>query len=263
MKWLFILAALLNIAFFSYHGIYAGENGSTKSIARHTGKNQIVRLVELSPDQLNKLQQKTVFPKQSNRRLTESKAISDAEPLAKTEQQNVLPSGKSMVENDSAIITEAEDIAKIICYMLGPFSKNKMQEIRLILEKEYQNQLSFGIETTSTSTYYRIYIPPLENKAKIKETLAKLDKNGLKDHYVMSIDGRKNAIALGVFKKRSAAERVAVKADKAGYSTTIEAITDDKNSQYKLQLFFKENQDLTGFEELLKQKNLKSTECEK
>ena len=157
-----------------------------------------------------------------------------------------------------------DDTSKMInlCYTLGPFTKTIMDDIRLELEKTYNNQLSFGIETTSAVTYYRIYIPPLESKAKIKETLLLLDKNGLKDHYVMSIDGRKNAIALGVFKQKKAAEKIAALAKRVGLSTTIEAISNDKNSLYKLHIIFQKDHDIAKYNELIELKNLESIVCE-
>ncbi len=78
----------------------------------------------------------------------------------------------------------------------------------------------------------------------------------------MSIDGRKNAIALGVFKQKKAAEKIAAIAKRVGLSTTIEAISNDKNSLYKLHINFQKNHDISKYHELIKQKNLESIVCE-
>ncbi len=149
------------------------------------------------------------------------------------------------------------------CLMLGPFKKQDLDIIKLELEQLYTNRISFGIETTSKITYYRIYIPPLKSKELRKQALSRLDQNGMTDHYVMSIDGRKNAIALGVFKKRTAAEKVAARANKLGFSTTIEAISDDKNSLYNLQLELQSNEPLDSLNSLIEKKQLKLTQCQK
>ena len=158
-------------------------------------------------------------------------------------------------ENDQQTITN--------CFMLGPFKKQELDIIKLELEQLYANRISFGIETTSKITYYRIYIPPLKSRELRKEALSRLDQNGMTDHYVMSIDGRKNAIALGVFKKREAAEKVAARANKLGFSTTIEAISDDKNSLYNLQLELQSDEPLDPLNNLIEKKQLKLTQCRK
>jgi hypothetical protein len=244
MKWFFLIAVLFNIAFFSYENFFHTKKQDQKKEFNKAENHQIVLLNELDSVQLKKLQDQVILTDKEN---------SNNEPLADNSESTV----------EQKIPFKAQQNKKNICLKLGPFSKNVMDGMKLTLEKEYKNKLSFEIATTSTTTYYRIYIPPLASKEKRKETLKILDKNGLKDHYVMSINGRKNAIALGVFKKISAAEKVAKKTNKAGFATTIEAITDDKNTQYILQLLFRANQDLTFYNELIKQKKLKSTKCEK
>lgn len=275
MKWLFIIIALLNIAFGGYH-FFLEDGAKTKKIKLNAiKKDQIVLLNETDVSDLKELQDEALPSKttidaiqQSTSEETSAETESDTLTKAETDRKTETDS-KTEVEtasaegNNEGLAQVPTDITKNLCYKLGPFSKDAMNDIRLMLEKQYQNQLSFGIETTSTITYYRIYIPPLESKSKIKETLAILDKNGLKDHYVMSIDGRKNAIALGVFKKRSAAEKVADKAAKIGSSTIIEAISDDKNSLYQLLIIFQKDQDTTPYQEIIAQQKLISIECDK
>lgn len=246
MKWLFVLAVLLNIAFFSYNNFY-GQKEIIKTIEPvNSGENQIVLLNELDSEELKKLQEKVFPSKQIPQYIPQETAVSDSDVDSETGSP------------ETAI--EAE-VPKTICYLIGPFTKQGINQIRFVLEKDFQNNLSFEIETTSAATYYRIYIPPLKDKVKIKEVLAKLNNVGLTDHYVMSIDGRKNAIALGVFRNRNAAENIALTANKAGFATTIEAISDDKNSQYKLRLLFDLGLDMSKFQELISSKNIELTEC--
>lgn len=252
MKWLFIIVALLNIIFGAYN-LFSVEEPNTKinqSIV--ADKSQIILLNELDANALKELQDKM---------LPSNVVLDDTEQLVSGDisESKIV----SVVTTEQDAVQDTIYRTKNLCYKLGPFTKNVMNEIRLILEAEYKNQLSFGIETTSDITYYRIYIPPLVNKEKIKDTLALLDENGLKDHYVMSIDGRKNAIALGVFKERIAAEKVADKAAKLGLSTTIEAISDDKNSLYQLLVIFQDTQESARYHEIVSEKKLISVECDK
>ena len=248
MKWLFILTLLLNITFGVYNQYFNDDLSSTKIKTNHIDKGQIVLLNELDAAALKTLQDK-VIP--SNKKLEPTKAIVSEPSIGKTEE---LP---------AVNVVNKVPIQNTICYKIGPIKKDIMDDVRVVLDKEYNNQLSFGIETTSKITYYRIYIPPLESKDKIKEVLQKLDKNGLTDHYVMSIDGRKNAIALGVFKDKNAADKVSNKATRIGFSTIIEAISNDKNSLYELSIIFQTTQEITRFNEVISEKKLTSVKCDK
>ncbi len=251
MKWLFIVVALLNIAYGAYNLFFAQGSKLNSSNVALADKSQIVKLNELDANALKELQDKVLPSKQIIDEIEVSESIdepNEIETIVDIIQDSVPENELNLEEN--------------LCYKLGPFTKSVMNDIRSLLEVEYKNQLSFGIETTSDITYYRIYIPPIQDKAKIKETLANLDKNNLKDHYVMSIDGRKNAIALGVFKERSAAETVASQAAKIGLSTTIEAISDDKNSLYQLMVIFQKGQETNRYQEIILQKELISVQCD-
>ena len=237
MKWLLIIALLLNIIFYGYNTFFLEKTTEEpKAVSSTSEKKQMILLSELDANELKELQAKS---------------------SPGTDLQKILDPQKADAE------TKISAIEPKHCFKLGPFNKQKMDEIKLTLEKLYQNQLSFGIETTSAITYYRIYIPPVESKEKRNETISILDKSGMKDHYVMSIDGRKNAIALGVFKKRSAAESIAAKAKGIGLATTIEAISDDKDSLYNLQLEFQDKTDLAAYNSLISKQKIKSAKCEK
>lgn len=252
MKWLFVSVLLINAVYFIYNTFYNVELNIQKQKFASQDKSQLVLLEELDASELKALQDKVSLIDRTDQILT---SVSEPENVAANTDQVIDKSIEDIIPDNTSKI-------KNLCHTLGPFTKAIMDDIRLELEKEYNKQLSFGIETTSAITYYRIYIPPLESKAKIKETLLLLDKNGLKDHYVMSIDGRKNAIALGVFKQKKAAEKIAAIAKRVGLSTTIEAISNDKNSLYKLHINFQKNHDISKYHELIKQKNLESIVCE-
>lgn len=258
MKWLFIIVALLNIAFASYNLFFSDNTKIKTTQAVSDDKNKIVLLKELDTNRISALQNKLIPTPVAAKDAIISAPLYVAPDIPKTiTQPKVEKQMEDIVEPVSDVISAPVNF----CHKLGPFTKDMMNDIRLILEEEFQNRVSFGIETTSDITYYRIYIPPLKNKENIKKTLEKLDKNSLKDHYVMSIDGRKNAIALGVFKKRNAAEKVANKATKIGLSTIIEAISDDKNSLYQLLVIFQNSPDIVRYQEIVSQKELISLEC--
>ncbi|MCU7939938.1 MAG: hypothetical protein KZQ64_15290 [gamma proteobacterium symbiont of Bathyaustriella thionipta] len=254
MKWVFVSVLLINAGYFVYSTFFNIELNTQKHKNTSQVKNQLVLLNELTASELNALKDKASFIDKKEQTLTSiSKTVTKEQnnnQVTDTDKEEIIP----VSQKTSTLIN--------LCYSLGPITKSMMDDIRLQLEEKYNKQLSFGIETTSPITYYRIYIPPLESKQKIKDTLAILDENDLKDHYVMSIDGRKNAIALGVFKQKKAAQKIAGIAEGVGLSTTIEAISNDKNSLYRLHITFQKEHDITKFNELIKLKNLESSVCE-
>lgn len=258
MKWLFIIALLLNISFYAYNVLFPQEVETKKAVSTSTEKKQMVLLSELNADELKVLQAKKVPERPVPPPPVQTIQTEDGVADTSVPQNQSIESPNDAQAQPKSTVTVSKPK---VCYSLGPFNKKKMDEIRLILEKQYQNQLSFDIQTTSAITYYRIYIPPLENKKERNKTLELLDNSGMKDHYVMSIDGRKNAIALGVFKKRSAAESIAEKANNIGLSTTIEAISDDKDSLYRLQLEFQDKADLEPYNKLISKMKLESKKC--
>ena len=283
MKWVFVSVLLINAVYFIYNTFHNVDSNTNNQSLASQDKSQLVLLEELDKTELNALQNKVTLidttEQISTADLTVENTVSDTNQLIDKEKETIIDKDKeaiidkdkeAIIDKDKETIIDidketiiAEDTGKMInlCYTLGPLTKIVMDDIRLELEKEYNNQLSFGIETTSPTTYYRIYIPPLKSKDKIKETLELLEKNDLNDHYVMSIDGRKNAIALGVFKKKDAAEKVAARVKNVGLSTTIEAISNDKNSLYTLHVIFQKTHDISKYQELIKQKNLESSSC--
>lgn len=235
MKWLFILFLIANIAFFSYSSFFSTNNPSMNTHKKSALDNQIQLLSEIDSTQLKKI-------KPDNKVL---QLIKDGDtPVLK-----------------ASPIDRSNNISSNQCFQLGPVNKDDMNEIRFILTNEYANNISFDIETTSPITYHRIYIPSQKNRSTIDKILKALDDNDLNDHYVMTIDGRKNAIALGVYKNKKTAKGIAVKVKYLGYSTIIEAITKDKNSLYNLQFEFTNNQSLSFFENFLLQNELKSSVC--
>jgi hypothetical protein len=254
MKWLFIFTLVLNIIFWAYNSFYVVIPNSIithSSGSGATDNKQLLLLSELDDEQLNTLQG-TVLKKPA---LNILKTIENDVVQADANQES------QSKEQQNSVIQNQDTEKQNLCYIVGPLNKKDMDTIRLTLEAQYNKELSFGIETTSKITYYRIYIPPLVSKTKIKETIALLDKNNLKDHYVMSIDGRKNAIALGVFKHKNAAEKIARIAKKINLHTTIEAISDDKNSLYKLQISFQKSHNQAFYQSLIGKKQIKSIEC--
>lgn len=249
MKWLFIVAIVVNLAFLSYNLLFSEQGGQVDARTK-SDQSQIRLLSELTSDELTALASMQAGDSAEG---SSAGASSGDKKISEENFANV----------DSEYIRIPDGLYKKACYELGPFSaKEDMDAIKINLENKFQNRVSFSVSTSSEITYYRIYIPPLKSKNEIKDALEKLTKKGLTDHYVMSIDGRKNAIALGVFKQRDAAEKIAQKAKRIGFSTTIEGITKDKDSQYFLQVDYQGTEDASDLNGVLSAGNAEYKQCE-
>ena len=152
MKLIFIGVLFINILFFIYNTFFTTDNDSIKQTISIKDKSQIVLIKELDSEQLEKLQ--ASLPNKEKPTIEDHLSVDKISADAKQENLGI---------SDIPI----QDKVKNVCYSLGPFSKKVMNEVRSELEQKYSRQLSFEIQTTSATTYYRIYIPPINDKAEI------------------------------------------------------------------------------------------------
>lgn len=102
----------------------------------------------------------------------------------------------------------SEDIkpGKLICLEWGDFSGSDLTRAKAALsavqsgDKISQRQIEREIG-------FWVYMPPLKNKAAVKRKIAELKALGINEYFVVQNSGHwMNAISLGVFKTRDAAE---------------------------------------------------------
>ena len=132
---------------------------------------------------------------------------SEGEAPAKGEAQAVPDVEKAAageVEPRPAEVSAAPPRPLLFCGEIGPF-RNRVQARRL--------EETFGVEgktrvyrrPTMVDTSYWVYRPPLEDRARAREEVARLKEAGIEDLWLMPDGEFRNAISLGLYSRREAA----------------------------------------------------------
>jgi SPOR domain len=106
--------------------------------------------------------------------------------------------------------TAADRPEKSSCAEWGEFSGND-----LVRAQQALSALKLGDSLTHRRVEhnhgYWVYIPPMKKRASVEKKIAQLKARGVKDYFVMQEKGKwQNAISLGVFRTRDAAEKYIV-----------------------------------------------------
>jgi SPOR domain len=111
----------------------------------------------------------------------------------------------------SAVSSATANASKsAICAEWGEFSGDDLShaQVALSLLKLGDKLTQRGVERNHG---YWVYIPPLKKRANVKKKIAELKARGVKDYFVVQEKGKwLNAISLGVFGTKDAAEKYMV-----------------------------------------------------
>lgn len=108
------------------------------------------------------------------------------------------------------------------CYAAGPFAT--VREAADVADKlrplgiEARQRVS---ESNELSAYW-VYLPPFRSREHAQEVTRELARRGVKDYFVVSAADKENAVSLGVFRTREAAERRRNEIAKLGYAPTLD-----------------------------------------
>ena len=121
-------------------------------------------------------------------------------PLAPVPRSSLSPLSLNMAAS------EGTKPSALICLEWGDFSTSDLARATAALsalklaDKISQRQIERDIG-------YWVYIPPLKNKAAVNRKIAELKALGVREYFVVQISGHwLNAISLGIFKTRDAAQ---------------------------------------------------------
>lgn len=101
--------------------------------------------------------------------------------------------------------TEANDAS--VCYEWGEFGGPDIERARKALVK-LQLDKNLSQRDSEQPNIFWVYIPPLKDKAAVTQKVAQLKARGVTDYFVVQDAGEwLNAISLGMFKTREAAQK--------------------------------------------------------
>ena len=105
------------------------------------------------------------------------------------------------------------------CYRVGPFASEKRVGA---VRKWLADQVVAAVprESEKEVRTWRVYLPSQGSKKAVRETRARLDRKGFKDHAPFSEGELKNAISLGVYSVKENAEKHLKQLKKKGFKQT-------------------------------------------
>jgi hypothetical protein len=195
MKVLFMFFALLNAAFYVWQAdVFSLRAPSLKASQLQHDPNipQLTLLKETSQDKLKDAENTT-------------------EPKADTQVAKVTPRPSSTTS-----------AGKPICYALGPF--DGLPQAKNISEK-LQNLGAFTSErstTTESPMGFWVYLESSKSWKDAKEKVIALEKEGIKDMFIVGRGAMKNAVSLGLYKNEEGAEDRVKQIKKLGQKPKIQ-----------------------------------------
>lgn len=123
----------------------------------------------------------------------------------------VVPPAKAHTSSPSPLAlnmaaSEDTNTGKLICLEWGDFSGSDLTRATAALSG-LQLEDKISKRQIERDIGYWVYIPPLKNKAAVNRKIGELKKLGVNEYFVVQVSGQwMNAISLGVFKTRDAAQ---------------------------------------------------------
>jgi len=181
MKILFMFFALLNAGFFIWQADVFSLRAPTSSISQLQTDPNVPQLALLKDVSKGKLKETTKKPKPK------------AKPKTQVAKANTKPA-------------RSKKSGKPICYALGPF--DGLPQAKNISTK-LQDLGAFTSErslTTESPMGFWVYLKSSDSWKDAKEKVIELEKQGVKDMFIVGRGTMKNAVSLGLYKNKEGAQ---------------------------------------------------------
>lgn len=206
MKILFLFFAAINIAFFLWQSASQGQTSEkgAKNMVVPKNVKTLVLLDEGKTRQRPKLKGATKSRSASTQRSRRTK-----KPL-------------QVASRKTPTTTSMDRSSKNICFALGPFEESeqakpiakKLRELGAkTFERKYKKPVSSG---------YWVYLSPYPSWKEARQQVLNLEAQGMNDIFIMGRGKMKNAVSLGLFRSKSAADRRVTRLKKLGIKPKTE-----------------------------------------
>ncbi|WP_455205419.1 SPOR domain-containing protein [Kaarinaea lacus] len=194
MKIVFLFFAALNVAFFFWQSESYGLGNSNKPARFQPVIGNTPTLVLLEEAQRLKDE-----PKNKAAEKTQTAMLN-------TKERSKPPAGRKLAA----------------CFTLGPFEElqsaravaTKLDEIGAhAYERKQKHRVSSG---------YWVYLPSFDTWQDAKQKVNELEKQGMKDAFIMGRGKMKNAVSLGLFKNKAASDRRLKQLQRLGIKPRVE-----------------------------------------
>lgn len=243
MRWLFLIALFLNIAYVTWQMLLPATDSSV-DVPVLKNVEPIVLLAELKQrdkiDSINTAvdqKQKSLVSEAKAEAVSADAVISDqagSEPQDIVEKQDSVE--KSVETKDAAVpvpvheepvLTEISPLKSAegeACFTLGPF--HDLDKLRSFMReiKPYVAEADFRGEEENRLSVYWVYLPPEKNRKQARKTGKLLKDKKIKDFYIIREGEKNNGISLGYFRNKNRAFRLKKKVKNLGFDVQVEPI---------------------------------------
>ncbi len=193
MKAIFLFFAALNLAFFFWQFSTSGSPNSAQQLGALPPN--VKKLVLLNDDK-----------------------PSAKEKASKNAKQDKKPQAPKKTQSNSA---RSADRAGI-CYSLGPFETAKQAKPISTKLRDLGAKTQLNPQKKRLSSGYWVYIPKFATWADARKKVMELEDLGMSDIFIMGRGRMKNAVSLGLFKDKSAADYRIDELKRIGIDASVE-----------------------------------------
>lgn len=185
-------------------------------------------------------------------------AVTLNQPPLNADKIKLLPDSSMQAPNDTAQVEAASAAASAValasavlsdtaCLEWGEFSGGDLKRASAAMAKLNLGEQLSKRQVEYASGYWA-YLPPSRTRAEIDKKIAQLKARGVTDYFIVQQPGKwRNAISLGVFKTREAANKFVGKLSAKGIKT---ATVGERASKLKFTVFVLKNPDAATMEKM-------------
>ncbi|HZF98377.1 MAG TPA: SPOR domain-containing protein [Pseudoxanthomonas sp.] len=131
---------------------------------------------------------------------------------------------------------QAETVQPAQCFSLGPFDSEAGTRAALSALGLEARRASRRQQPGRGASGYKVYLPAMEDRAAAQAMAARIGAAGFDDYLIINSGELANAIALGLFGTKQAAERRVAALQAAGFAAQIQPTGSEKAAQWWLDL---------------------------
>lgn len=216
MKTLFLFFLLINAAYF-YFQTSAEDDSTTTVLLKQpklpAGSKPLVLLRERG---LRGVESGQIGAASTENASPESAVNQEKQTLAKKSP------GESAKPRLKKEIPAPQKSVEAACFTFGPFAEPRMADRAVKAASALGVKVDRRQESQRSPKGYWVYLAPSKSYQAAKRKVAELQKKGLKDLFIMGKGSQKNAISLGLFKSKEAADDRFTQVKRLGLKPTFE-----------------------------------------
>lgn len=224
MRLVFLILLLSNAIYFGWQYYLPAGNNEGDFAASDPGLEKLVLLHEvnqLSDKQVEDKRQAsvpalsptpkpvpTLEPKNQPKRQQEPESSQLTEKISEqmpdlASDQAIIDQVKVMEEPKEAEPSLPEE--KLACYEVGPYKSNNEAGQALELLETDVRKIEVIAKPRKVSKYW-VFLSPQKSLWAARQTIKQLASKGVKDYQIVTIEGKKNGISLGLYREKKIAE---------------------------------------------------------